>query len=1004
MTATINTTEMGRLDNTSSVSVSLLDDGNWPDFVSVDGIYTGNYTISVRNNVSDGVKTLTARVNDSEGNSFQPKVNITLDNTAPNVSIQVFGASVAGFTNVSADYTVSRAVALVTSFNDTVGIDKCRYANENQAYTPWESCMANRAWLLSDGAGSKTVILDVRDTAGNVNSVNDSIFFNASGAGLDVTPPLTPTVVDDGTYTNTDVALHAAWNSTDPESELLHAPLEYEYRIRYNGTSDSSIAGFINASFTYASSAREVTVHRMNLTDGNNYTFEVRAVNTAGIRSAIGSSDGIIVDVSAPTLPSINSTHLEGNWSQSSEIRFNWTATDSISNVSAYSYVLDRNSSTVPDSVPESESDHTVLATPFNDGQGSVLKFNSSGNASTVYLEVRQNLSVGDVLRVSVQLAESHFETADKMGVRVYATNLVPTGFNMTANNISEVVDFERNVDYKPDLRDATSYVADVQVNAAVAAGRFFVAIAGSTTDADNSYNLLIADSNASYDSSRQSYYCMQAVSCVNTTNTTGYAVTVAQRDLRSDGIWDRSYSNVGDGAFYFHARAQDKAGNFGPTKHYQALVDRSAPSIPQMILPLQLTSNISQLTFNWTDSTDPESGVGNYSLAVDNNSDFSSPEFYGWLGNITNYTVTGLAADAAYYARVHSRNKAGINSSWSDSISLAIDTTPPVITLSKPTGTVLSNGITVVLQTNERAVCSAAEGTNSYASFAFTNSTLHETRVALSSGNGAKAFNVKCADAVNRETTQSWTITVDSAATVSSVTLQSPSVFTEELVSTNVTVRTSSTGLGEISRDAFSLRIGGDAIPFSMFDAGGGTYALSFRAPSTNGSYTYDVTVSGVAAAQSTLKVSNLLFVVQYLDAGVSGNKATKMVYTVSGNFSIGMASDSRSVTTTSAAGGINLSANARDGDVFVFVTRSSGNVERAGDLLKERKFLDAVNPSFGYQVDQETFLVFTDLEYGDIALSGNKTLQAGKYNLVVENKGFDSSLNKTRLEVRIT
>ncbi|MBS3133398.1 fibronectin type III domain-containing protein [Candidatus Woesearchaeota archaeon] len=841
------------------------------------------------------------------------------------------------------------------------------------------------------------------DSAGNTNMTNDTIYFNASGFGLDITPSPTPTVVDDGTYTNTDISLNAAWNTTDPESELLNVPLEYEYRIKFNSVSNPSESGYLNTTYTYVGTGTGVSAHQLNLTDGHNYTFEARAINTGGIRSEAGESDGIIVDVSAPTLPEVNSTHLEENWTSSNLVEFNWTAADGISNVSAFSYLLNTNSSTVPDSTPEAETEHTTISTGYNDGQQSVLKHNQSGSASSVYIEVKENLTAGDVLRVTMQLAESHVATTEKMGARLYAINIVPTGFNMTSSNISEVLDIERDVAYVSDLRDATSYVADIQINTGVTGSSFFVAIEGSTTDTDNNYNLLLANSNASYDSSTQSYYCLQGASCTNTTNTTGYAVTVAQRDLKADGTWDKSYI-VGDGTFYFHVKAQDKAGNFGPTKHYQARVDASAPSTPQMTEPEKATVNTTWLNFSWTQSTDPESGVDNYTLAVDNNSDFSSPEFYGWVGNETNSTVTDLTADTTYYARVHSRNQAGVNSSWSDSVTTTIDTTAPLITLSKPSGTVVSSELTIVLQTDETAECSGRQDSNQYSAFTFTNSTLHETRVSYS----GTSFDVKCTDIVNNQRVQAMSFTVDTSAVVSSLTLQSPSVFTDEIVSTNVTVKDSSgTGLGEIRKEAFALEIGQEAVPFSVFEDGGGKYTLQFIAPTLNGSYEYKVSVTTgttTVTETSTLDAHALLFIVQYTGSAISANTGTKMIYSVTGNFSIGLASDSKSVGTSSTAGGLNLSANAKDGDVFVFVTRSSGNVERVGNLLKDRTFLDAVSPSFGYQLDQDTFVVFTDLGYDDIALSGNKTLETGKFNLVIENKGFDSSVNKTKLEVRLS
>ena len=163
-----------------------------------------------------------------------------------------------------------------------------------------------------------------------------------------------------------------------------------------------------------------------------------------------------------------------------------------------------------------------------------------------------------------------------------------------------------------------------------------------------------------------------------------------------------------------------------------------------------------------------------------------------------------------------------------------------------------------------------------------------------------------------------------------------------------------------------------------------------------------FEVPVGSVPAA-SPLSVQNLLFIVQYTDSSVSANSAAKMVYSVSGNFSIGMASDSRSVFSSSTASGLNLSANAKDGDIFVFMTKSSGNVERVSGLLKDRVFLETVSPSFGYQINEQAFVVFTDLEYNDIALTGNGTLRTGKYNLLIENKGFDSTVGKKKLEVRI-
>ncbi|MBS3133399.1 hypothetical protein J4470_04755, partial [Candidatus Woesearchaeota archaeon] len=103
LNVTLNTSEMQKLDSNAN-DLRLNDSGLNGDAAVDDAIYSGIYGISSDNTVGDGVNVLTAVVNDSSNNRFLANVTITLDNTAPNASIQVFGTSVAGFTNVSTEY------------------------------------------------------------------------------------------------------------------------------------------------------------------------------------------------------------------------------------------------------------------------------------------------------------------------------------------------------------------------------------------------------------------------------------------------------------------------------------------------------------------------------------------------------------------------------------------------------------------------------------------------------------------------------------------------------------------------------------------------------------------------------------------------------------------------------------------------------------------------------------------------------------------------------------
>ncbi|MBM3250059.1 MAG: fibronectin type III domain-containing protein [Candidatus Omnitrophica bacterium] len=98
----------------------------------------------------------------------------------------------------------------------------------------------------------------------------------------DTTPPVKPVVTDDGAYTSSSNSLHARWSSSDPESAITG----YLYSI---GTS----AGTTNVKGWTAITAAEVTVTGLSLSTSYTYYFNVKAKNSAGLWSAVGSSNGI---------------------------------------------------------------------------------------------------------------------------------------------------------------------------------------------------------------------------------------------------------------------------------------------------------------------------------------------------------------------------------------------------------------------------------------------------------------------------------------------------------------------------------------------------------------------------------------------------------------------------------------------------------------------------------------------------------------------------------------
>ncbi|MCK5630345.1 MAG: fibronectin type III domain-containing protein, partial [Nanoarchaeota archaeon] len=302
-----------------------------------------------------GQRMVSVRVNTSFGVIKENNDTIIYDPLPPDGSIHIYSIGIPGFIEANEEYTAYTTVSLELEFSDNEEVGGCRFANdENQEanFTAFKECASVETWILNDKEGLRTVYYQIIDLAGNIREYNDSIYLNKTGAGLDVTPPSAAVVVDDGDWKNNNTMLHASWyGAYDKESEILTIPLVYEYSI---GT---SIKGTDVIDWTYAGAATEVTHTGLSLDEGIKYYINVRVINSAGLTNE-SSSDGIRVDTIPPDISSILSSHDEAVWnykSQNNAAFFSWIGQDSTSGVTAYSYILDQNSHTVPDTIPEGQ-------------------------------------------------------------------------------------------------------------------------------------------------------------------------------------------------------------------------------------------------------------------------------------------------------------------------------------------------------------------------------------------------------------------------------------------------------------------------------------------------------------------------------------------------------------------------------------------------------------------------------------------------------------------------
>jgi hypothetical protein len=164
---------------------------------------------------------------------------------------------------------------------------------------------------------------------------------NNTLTSTDNTAPTTPTVTDAGQYTSATSVLYGRWSSSDGQSGIQ----EYQYAIN---TQTAQLVGgrwitlpFRIRHWTSVGGMTELNIRDLNMQHNKTYWIRVRAKNGAGLWSNDGISDGIIVDTSAPSAPTITDFRRSGSPSVQNRLYFRWTAsTDNQSGLDHYEYAV----------------------------------------------------------------------------------------------------------------------------------------------------------------------------------------------------------------------------------------------------------------------------------------------------------------------------------------------------------------------------------------------------------------------------------------------------------------------------------------------------------------------------------------------------------------------------------------------------------------------------------------------------------------------------------------
>ena len=148
-----------------------VDSGSWQTY---DGSKV-SFTVS-----NDGLHYITYYAKDKAGNEEDLDFSIFfIDKTKPSASISI---------NNGAEHTNSRSVTLYLTYSDNMGVRDCRYKNEGESWTSWESCFSTKSWTLAAGEGTKKVYYQVRDAAGNIKEVYDTIILKQAQPKLCTSP------------------------------------------------------------------------------------------------------------------------------------------------------------------------------------------------------------------------------------------------------------------------------------------------------------------------------------------------------------------------------------------------------------------------------------------------------------------------------------------------------------------------------------------------------------------------------------------------------------------------------------------------------------------------------------------------------------------------------------------------------------------------------------------------------------------------------------------------
>jgi len=609
------------------------------------------------------------------------------DVVGPSASISVTDSNPTGrfYSSGTNNYTGVASVKLTVSATDSgSGIKECRFYQQGTTPPAWSStsCSGAKTLDLTVGDGAKTIVFQAKDNLGNVNSATDTVILDTAGPGAPVRSPLSRNWDD----TNVVVTVTYSDSSGIAQTNYCWTTATPACTPSTSFTNGGTITQTASGAWKLCTSA----VDNVGNSGGPHcspqgaYKIDKIDPTTSIVSPAAHSSHSVdfsVLFADADTGGSgVNPSKCKYRIYDDGTLTKGWT-----SRTCSGSITVDVGVDCSTDGLDTCRVQARCTDKVGNTGSIASRYFSIDTGYPTCSLDSITELTSMQYQHVSGATVYYSTATGGTFSVRVNANDA--SGINRVnfPNTVSGGGDdstspYEWN--YAWDSSDSYDGSATVTCydNEGLSASTTFTVdrditppAGGSMDYPDGFWNLptvqvgfgTVSDSESGINTSTAALYrrekSLSGGSCTGVWSVWGTPIATGPSVAPPNTYYNDN--TVANGKCYqYMYRIYDNVLNQGTyTSTNVTKVDLNPPAGPATIDEGSYSSDPT-LVFTYVPPSDPESGLGDCYMQIDNVADFSSPmkPFEGWIGTTGSYTWAGGVDGNTYYARIRCRDNAG--------------------------------------------------------------------------------------------------------------------------------------------------------------------------------------------------------------------------------------------------------------------------------------------------------------------------------------------------------